>query len=235
MNPVFPFSLKLIEAVIFDFDGTLYDFKGLPQKLILGKLTHLFKIKAERNARKTFKGIDFQNALSWEEAFAKELSKHSNWSESKALNWYKTFYCLYMVKILQKHFRMRESANEIIQILKNADVKRVIFSDYPMVEERLKAIGGNVNDFNLLVSSESFGALKPAPRPFLEISAKLNISPENILVIGDRNDTDGLGAESAKMKFIQTESHKTKGDKTVISWVELKKEFEMEFLNSKVD
>ena len=86
-----------------------------------------------------------------------------------------------------------------------------------------------------MVSSESFGALKPAPRPFLEIAAKLNISPENILVIGDRNDTDGLGAESAKMKFIQTESHKTKGDKTVISWVELKKEFEMEFLNSKVD
>lgn len=222
-------DFKSIEAVIFDFDGTLYDFKGLPRRIVLGNLKHIFKIKSERQARKFLKGKDFQDLESWENAFAEKLSEYGKITKEEGLTWYKDFYCPYMVTILKKYYKIRESVKQVLHILKKAQIPCVVFSDYPLVKERLEAIGGSIEDFSMFVSSESLGALKPAPRPFLEIAHNLNISPKKILVIGDREDTDGLGAKTCGMNFIQTESHKNKTKENIYSWDFLQSLFEKEF------
>jgi phosphoglycolate phosphatase-like HAD superfamily hydrolase len=58
----------------------------------------------------------------------------------------------------------------------------------------------------LLYGPESFGAQKPAVRPLLSIAADIGIAPEETLVVGDREETDGLGAFRAGMRFFCLET-----------------------------
>ena len=44
----------------------------------------------------------------------------------------------------------------------------------------------------------------------MEIAKNLAVKPEECLVVGDRDDTDGNGARKTNMEFIQIETHKTK-------------------------
>ena len=44
-----------IKAVIFDLDGTLYDFKDLPKRLIWAMPTHALRLGADRKIRKSLK------------------------------------------------------------------------------------------------------------------------------------------------------------------------------------
>ena len=44
----------------------------------------------------------------------------------------------------------------------------------------------------------------------MEIAQNLKVNPQNILVVGDRDDTDGEGARLAGMNYIQIATHKTK-------------------------
>ena len=211
-------SFKSVEAVIFDLDGTLYDFKGLPRRLVLNAPFQMFKIRAEREARKSLKGRDLKNKAEWQQKFFELIAQFAKIPFEKAKNWYKDFYCPYMVKILRKYYSVRPEALEIFKNLKKANIKIVVFSDYPLIKERLNAIGVNTEDFDYLVSAEDFGALKPTPRPFLEIAEYLKVMPENVLVVGDRMNTDGKGAKDAKMQFLHTESHKTPANDSTISW-----------------
>ena len=90
----------------------------------------------------------------------------------------------------------------------NTMPKIAIYSDYPFLKERLEALGLFPGSAVLLYGPESFGAQKPAPRPFLRIAGDLGAAPEEILVIGDREDTDGLGAFKAGMRFFCITSRK---------------------------
>ena len=45
-----------IKAVIFDLDGTLYNFRGLPFRLVKALPLDFFLIRADRQIRRGFKG-----------------------------------------------------------------------------------------------------------------------------------------------------------------------------------
>ena len=49
-------SLGTAKAVIFDLDGTLYNKKGLPLRLIAADVPHMFMLGNERKARKELMG-----------------------------------------------------------------------------------------------------------------------------------------------------------------------------------
>lgn len=59
-------------AVVFDLDGTLYDNKGLPLKLVLADIPNMWVLGAERKARKLIKGADYGDAAGvYDALFAK--------------------------------------------------------------------------------------------------------------------------------------------------------------------
>ena len=53
------------DAVIFDFDGTLYDYKNISLNTVMNAPLRFSRIKAERDARRNLMGIDLarRNAL----------------------------------------------------------------------------------------------------------------------------------------------------------------------------
>ena len=200
----------MIQAVIFDFDGTLYDFAHLPRNLILSRPLDMFLMKAERTARRACKGRDFKTRDALMSEFTRAMSELSKKSHEKIETWYKTRYIQTMIRVLSKKYTARRGTEELFEALHKRGIKIAVFSDYPCVRERMSAIGLGSDVQNtcaVITSAQERGAFKPAPRPFLEIAAELGVKSEQCLVVGDRADTDGKGAELSGMRFLQIESN----------------------------
>ena len=54
--------------------------------------------------------------------------------------------------------------------------------------------------FDSVVALDDTGNRKPSPEPFKKISNLLDISPENILMVGDWPERDVIGAKKLNMK-----------------------------------
>lgn len=205
--------LSDIKAVIFDLDGTLYDFRGLPFRLIWSLPSDLFLIKADRKVRRGFKGCDFGSSEAYKAEYGKRMYQETGIKPEDALNWYSNRYMGTMCFLLKRYYSQRPQLAQVFSKLHEKNIKVVVFSDYPRVRQRIRAL--DFSDDTLatisgIYSAEDFGSQKPAVRPFLEIAKNLEVDPKHCLVVGDRDDTDGNGARATGMHFIQIQTHKTK-------------------------
>ena len=205
--------LRNIRGIIFDFDGTLFDNAMLPFRLISAYPPDIFRLWRERLVRKQFTGCDFSTPKRYYRAFFVALGKACRRSPEKMRNWYFNRYMPRMTRVLKRHYKFRDGVTELFrrfdaQTTGTGQTKpRVaIYSDYPFLKERLDALGLVLSPKIVLYGPESFGAQKPAPRPYNSIAADLGIAPEEVLVIGDREETDGLGAFRAGMRFFCLET-----------------------------
>lgn len=193
-----------IEAVIFDFDGTLYDNTKMPLRLISASPFSMFKMKKDRTARKQLKGIFFGTE-------EKYLQKYDSFVSSK---WHMEKYLPLMTKVLAKKYKARPGVEQVFEALRNGGVKTAILSDYALLEKRLAAVGlgGLAGKVDFMAASQELGGLKPAGEVFAKVCEALGVEEGKILVVGDRADTDGKGAEVAGMKFVRVRTAKTAGE-----------------------
>ena len=203
-----PKLLHNIRGIIFDFDGTLFDNALIAFYLIAAYPPDALRLWKERLVRKRFAGCDYASAEEYHQAFFTALGKYCLCSPERIRNWYFNRYMPRMARVLKKHYEPRPGAQELFrrfaQMSPNA-LRLAVYSDYPLLKERIEALGlypGGIP----LYGPESFGAQKPAAGPFLRIAADLGVRPEEVLVVGDRTETDGLGAFNAGMRFFCLET-----------------------------
>ena len=175
-----------VKAVIFDLDGTLYNFKWLPIRLIWALPNDLFRIKADRDVRKKLKGSDFGTPEAYKEEYSKKMSKLLNCKKHEALNWYSNRYMGTMCFLLNRYYSCRPRLAEVFSELHKKGIKIAVFSDYPRVKQRIRALDFSdetISQISGIYSAEDFGSQKPAIRPFLEIAKQLEVKPENCVPI----------------------------------------------------
>jgi HAD superfamily hydrolase (TIGR01549 family) len=80
--------------------------------------------------------------------------------------------------------------------------RTALVSDYP-AEAKLAALGARELFDAVVASGEPGGPdrLKPAPDGYLCAARALGVAPAECLVIGDRDDADGVAARRAGMAF----------------------------------
>ena len=218
-----------IKGIIFDFDGTLYDIGRIAFYLIAAYPPDMFRIRNERLIRKEFVGCDYSSPEEYYRAFFAALGKTCRRPPEQMRSWYFERYMPRMIRVLKKHYKPRPGVKELLGHLKT---KIAIYSDYPCLKERTEALGLFTAPRISLYGPEYFGAQKPAPRPFLHIADDLGITPAETLVIGDREDTDGLGALRAGMRFFYLEtSRKSHTQEFAGTWVYLNKLLIEKFAN----
>ena len=191
-----------MKAIIFDLDGTLYDNSHLPIRLILHSLPHIFTLSAERKSRAELSGKHFGSREEYFHQLFSRIAQKRGITEQKAELWYRGIYMPSMRKVLTRHYHYKASVPEILQQLRSQNIKIAVFSDYGYLDQRLKAVDINPEWFDLCVDAPALGGLKPCRESFLKIAEMLNEAPEDILVIGDRDDTDGQGARNSGMQFL---------------------------------
>ena len=223
-----PKLLHNIKGLIFDFDGTLFDNALIALNLILACPTDALRTWKERLVRKRFAGCDYASPEEYHQAFFTALGKLSFRSPQKVRDWYFNRYMPRMVRVLRRHYQPRPGVQKLFlrfggkarglsadggaeagraEAGRAGNLPRIaVYSDYPFLKERLEALGVIAVPGVFLYGPESFGAQKPAAGPFLRIAADLGVRPEEVLVIGDRHDTDGLGAFNAGMRFFCLET-----------------------------
>jgi HAD superfamily hydrolase (TIGR01549 family) len=205
-------------AVIFDLDGTLYCNRGFKKKLILRSIRKIRKTYLMNKVRKKMMGIDYNSEEKFLNSFFREIAGKNKKRIKKVKSWYKRDFYPLFINLLKKRFKSRENINGLLEVLKNNNIKLAVLSDYSHVKERLDALGINKSLFDVVASNEEYGVLKPHKRPLIDIAEKLNVKPENVLIVGDRDDTDGEGARMANMNYILIARNGKNHNENMYSW-----------------
>lgn len=185
-------------AVVFDLDGTLYDKSRLSLRLVA---TQLFRgrlgvLGRERKLRKKMKGQFFGSEAAFNDAFFDALGGE------KAKGWYYDIFMPTMARLMKKHYHLNSWVQPLMQSLRQEGIKIAVFSDYPCTEKRLEALGFDLNWVDGVFDAPSFGGLKPCKEAFEAVCRALGERPEDCVMVGDREDTDGVGAAQVGMKFV---------------------------------
>lgn len=190
-----------VQAIIFDLDGTLYNFphKHFSMALRLWKsisfLRHLSGSRAHLRKELFENGVHLKNALYY------QLARRSGHSVSAAREWYDNQFWPSFIQELHK-LGSRPGLADCLNQLHKAGIKLVVLSDYDHIAQRLDALGLDSGIFDQLLSSEEFGQLKPAAAPFLAALDSVKVTPAHGLVIGDSPQLDEAGALAANIPFL---------------------------------
>jgi len=191
-----------VDAIIFDLDGTIYNKKRLKLFFSLSFILKLPLMLSYLKVRKNNYGIDYGSKEEFQKKIIEELATKASISTDKSEKFINIFMTKF-VSILKHKYKPNDDIISVIDKYYNKGTKIVCLSDFSMVKERLLALNININKFTLIKSSEDYGTLKPATVPFIKIAEELNILPSKIVVVGDRDDTDGEGARRSNMRFVK--------------------------------
>lgn len=193
--------MKNYKLVIFDLDGTLYDKRGLSLRMVLHAPLDIRKMQAERATRASMKGIWLGDEKHFYEAFFQRMASRMHCSATAAEQWYNQRYMPLMVKMIGKYQPLSEWASPFIHDCQQKGILLVLLSDYGFAKEKLQTLGLSPALFDWVISAPELGGLKPAPELMRIISERMGVAPQECLVIGDRDDTDGEMARRTNAQF----------------------------------
>jgi len=205
-NPMNP--ARRVRAVLFDLDGTLY--RQTPMRALMAlELATLalsrplqapvsWRVLSEfRKAQEALRGSQSdRGAAAQLELAARRTGMSVEQVETIVVEW--------MMERPLKHLpRCRaEGLLPLLDFLNHRGIKLGVFSDYPP-DLKLKALGVGGRFSVVLCSTDSdIGAFKPHPRGFLAASARWQMDPSDVLVVGDRPEADAAGAAAAGMPCV---------------------------------
>jgi len=201
--------MEPIRAIIFDLDGTLYPMTNRFKPLFaLFSIPHPLRLPRYMKLRDRFRGVSRENGTAIMAEINHEIESTFGvksgelWQERKFYPaFYKTLECT----------RKRPEINRLLAELKAKGYRLVVLSDFGKVPERLQALKIDSEPFEFLLSSEDLGGFKPNTFPFLKTLVHLNLPPESVLMVGDREETDGDGARAMGMPFLKVPGKSNEG------------------------
>jgi putative hydrolase of the HAD superfamily len=207
-----------IEAVTFDVDGTLYSIRRMVIRHFLTMLPvadffkDLHKVRDEMRGQGPFD--DFRQEQ------AQRLAQRRNLSQEQAFNQVIAVVDERWMRVFKK-VRLFRGVRSVLAELGRRNIKLGLISDYPL-KEKIKGMRLEDIVFDASVVSEQTGALKPHPASFILAAKQLELKPEKILHVGDREDCDIEGAKAAGMLaalFVQgKKAPQTKADFVFTAW-----------------
>jgi len=190
------------KLVIFDLDGTLYNYDSAHNyalDLVLDEISGIsgvekllvFKIYNESNLslKKTLKSVaSSHNRFLYFLAICKNLSLDLK----MALSFSNLYWRVFFERII-----VYEGCMDVLCRLKLLNIKTVLLTDFQSKEtyeklERLKLI----NEFDSIITSEEIGYEKPNEKCFLAACDSVKINKKFAIMVGDNYEKDILGAKS---------------------------------------
>lgn len=201
MNLISKRSTRNTKLIVFDLDGTLYNKRGLSLRMVLHAPLDIRKMQAERATRASMKGMWLRDEKHFHDTYFQRLAARMHCSATAAEQWYNQRYMPLMVKMIGKYQPLNEWVLPFIHDCQHTGILLVLLSDYGFAKEKLQALGLSPTLFDWVISAPELGGLKPAPELMRIITERMGVAPQDCLVIGDRDDTDGEMARSTNAPF----------------------------------
>lgn len=183
-----------IKAIGFDVDGTLYhtprDMQLEVGKILIQKAAAALSRDPDDLAQEYLQRRD-------------QYRSNTLTLNSFGLEGEKIFQEVWDKIAIEDYVVRDEELAEMITLLKKR-YKLFIISNGTgtQVERKLTYLGLDYKDFDPRIYCYDQGWVKPEPAPFLAAIEDLNVSPEEIVYVGDREDIDIEGARAVGMKTI---------------------------------
>ena len=184
-----------LKAVLFDVDGTLYPQSFFIRTSLQFFLHHPRLSMAFRNLRRDvrqFGGVEDLHLAQTSLAAGYMRIPAERAQELLERHIYGTY-----MDMLSKA-KPYPKVEPLLADLKNSGLKLGVITDYP-TDGKLSALGFD-QYWDVAISADTMGHLKPEPDTFLLASENLKISPEQIIYVGNEYKYDIIGAKRAGMK-----------------------------------
>ena len=183
------------KAALFDVDGTLYPQSFFIKTSLRFFLQHPRLSAAFRRLRKDIRQIGGVEDLHL--AQASLCAGYLRIPADQAQELLETYiYGTYMDMLSKAE--PYPGAEPLLASLKDAGLKLGVITDY-IVGKKLSALGFD-RYWDVTVSADEMGHLKPEADAFLLAAEELKISPEQIIYVGNEYKYDIIGAKRAGMK-----------------------------------
>lgn len=180
-----------IRAVCFDLDGTLYDLKKQQRKLWKTILRHPIVLHHWQKETAAMRG---RRSPSIHQDIADAVAKKTGRSpESAAAIIHQAIFVDYPAT-----FHPGDATPGLLELFAQLDARgipRAVVSDHP-TDDKLRGLQ-MLDGWVTRIDCSALGALKPLPDGLEEVAHLLDCSPTELLLVGDREDTDGEMAVAA--------------------------------------
>jgi FMN phosphatase YigB (HAD superfamily) len=208
------------KAIIFDLDGTLYRMKPSMRPLMtLFAVPRVTMLPRFTKGREAFAGMDLGSRDALMAGICRKLAGGDASGARDTRAWIEGVFYPAFVRTMRFMRGSRPGLVELLQRLRRRGIKLAVVSDYSRVAERLRALCIPPTHFDAIASCEEAGALKPCERAFSDVARPWGFAAAEILVIGDRTDTDGAAATRAGMQFLRITDKQSEGS----TWPEVKR------------
>jgi HAD superfamily hydrolase (TIGR01549 family) len=179
-------NLDGIRLVTWDVDGTLYRRRALERALVLDCLKRTWReprVWSDLQAARRYSA----HAEAWRGRTLTEAWKTEHAEGAKLVE-------PWLARVLER-VAPRPEAIRHLDDIRAARLTQVVLSDFASVE-KLRALKLD-GYFTAIYACSAIGALKPSPVPFQHVQQAHGVAPHEHLHIGDRPDTDEVGAKAA--------------------------------------
>lgn len=213
-----------VEVIIFDVDGTLYDQRKLRKYMLIELLKYYVmnpwrskELKIIRDFRRKREKRNFDVINDIENAQYNWGAQASGVSPEKV----RSVVDKWIFKIPLRHLSncRYPGISEFFDNLHKRSITTAIFSDYP-AKEKVAALGLSHNCI-VCSTDRNVDRLKPDPKGLFVITEKLEVSVEDCLFIGDRDERDGECARKAGMPYLILERRNSGRDYRFTSYHKL--------------
>lgn len=192
----------MIKAVVFDLDNTLVDFMTMKKLSIEAAVSAMIDSGLPVNREEAYRIIDEiykEQGIEYQQVFDTFLLKVLNRIDYKILSAGIVAYRRAREAALIPYPHVYSTLNQLLKL----GLKLGILSDAPIKEAYLRLAYMNFHHiFDAIVTFDETGQRKPSPVPFNVILQKLNVKPEESLMVGDWVERDIIGASNIGMKTV---------------------------------
>jgi putative hydrolase of the HAD superfamily len=190
------------KAVIFDLDNTLIDFTETKSIAIRESIKAMIDkgIDADFDALlEDFTEFYWKRGIEDQHIFQKYLLERYGKIDYRVL----AGAILAYRKAKEGVLRPYPGTKDMLISLKNRGYRLAILSDAPKLEAYLRLCAMGLDDFfDVIITKDDTGVLKPHKKAFLAVSKALSIPPSGCIMVGDMPGRDIDGAKVIGMKTI---------------------------------
>lgn len=192
----------MIKAVIFDLDNTLVDFMKMKAEAIDAAIHAMIDAGLDLTYEETKKRIDAiykEKGIEFQYVFDSLLSDIFERVDYKILSAGVVAYRRAREAALVPYPHVYITLYELLKM----GLRLAVISDAPAREAWLRLTYLNMHHiFDVVVTFEDTKELKPNPAPFRLALERLNLKPEEALMVGDWAERDIIGAKKVGMKTV---------------------------------